>query len=127
MSENRQVAKKVAGILRMLAKKVEDDPGLVSGLKLDQIEMSAIQPKKRVVEVTIDFDVVQVVAEAGESVLRQRLETLDLQTLKGIVRQHGFDASKLAEKWRRKERLIDLIIERASARSDKGKVFEEYS
>ena len=62
----------------------------------------------------------------GEQVLRGKLEHFELKTLIQIVRQHGFDPSKLAEKWKNKERLINLIIERVTARNDKGKVFKDY-
>ena len=78
------------------------------------------------VSVLMFFDIFQIFAEGGEQALQQKLELLDLRTLKRIVGQHGFDPSKLAEKWRNKERLVNLIIDRVSARSDKGKVFKEY-
>ena len=79
--------------------------------------------RKKKTEAPVAFDVFQVFLREGEEALRQRLETLELKALKGIVSQHGFDLSNLAQRWRKKEKLIDLIVERVAARSEKGRVF----
>lgn len=126
MSDNKENAKKVARILRILAEKVEGNPNILKGLELSQQEIPAVKQKKEMQEPPINFDIFQIFAEGDEAALRQKLETLDLRSLKRIIRQHGFDPSKLAEKWRKKERLLNLIIERVFARSDKGRVFKEY-
>jgi hypothetical protein len=124
MSDNKEIAKKVARILRTLARKVEENPDLLKDMELSLGDIPAVKRKEK--ELPINFDIFQIFAEGGEMALRQKLETFDLRTLKRIIRQHGFDPSKLAEKWRKKERILSLIIERVSARSDKGKVFKEY-
>ncbi len=127
MSNDKEIAKRVAHILKVLAEKIEENPDTLRDLGLILGDIPTVnQKKKKTEEPPIDFDIFQIFAEGGEPALRQKLETLELKTLKGIVRQHGFDSSKLAEKWRKKERLLNLIIERVSARSDKGRVFKEY-
>lgn len=127
MSNDKEIAKKAAHILKVIAEKIEKNPEILSNLGLTLGDIPTVnQKKKKMEEPPIDFDIFQIFAEGGEPVLRQKLETLELNTLKKIVRQHGFDPSRLAEKWRKKDRLLNLIIERVSARSDKGRVFKEY-
>lgn len=122
---NKEFAEQVAHILRVLARKVEENPNILKDLELDPKDFPMIS-RKKIEKTTIDFDIFQVFTDGGEQALRQKLEPLDLKTLKEIVSKHGFDTSKLAEKWKRKERVVNLIINRVSARSDKGKVFKDY-
>jgi hypothetical protein len=61
--------------------------------------------------------------QEGEIALIRRLQELDLESLKDIVAEHGMDRSKLAMKWRKTDRLVDLIVETVSARSSKGNAF----
>ncbi|MBT9150053.1 MAG: hypothetical protein DDT40_00219 [candidate division WS2 bacterium] len=127
MSYDKEIAKRVARILRLLAEKIEENPDILKGKELSPGDIPIVsRKKKKIEEPTIDFDIFQIFAEGGEQALQQKLEILDLRTLKRIVSQHGFDTSKLAEKWRNKERLVNLILDRVSARSDKGRVFKEY-
>jgi len=127
MSDDKEIAKKVARILRLIAGKIEENPDMLkeTGLHIEDVP-TIIRKKRKTERLLIDFDIFQIFAGGGEQNLRQKLEPLDLRTLKGIVSQHGFDPSKLAEKWQKKERLVNLIIDRVSARSDKGKVFKDY-
>jgi len=55
--------------------------------------------------------------------LRQALASLDIEQLKDIVAEHGMDLPKLAMKWKRPERLIDLIVTTVRSRSRKGDAF----
>ena len=59
----------------------------------------------------------------GEDVLRNRLEYLDIEQLKDIVAEHGMDTQKLAMKWKKKERLVELIISTIRNRIEKGAAF----
>jgi len=127
MSGDKEIAKMVSRILRLLAEKIEENPDILKGKELSLRDIPIVsRKKKKMEEPTIDFDIFQIFAEGGEQALQQKLENLDLRTLKKIVSQHSFDTSKLAEKWLNKERLVNLILDRVSARSDKGRVFKEY-
>lgn len=59
----------------------------------------------------------------GEIELRARLEELDVEHLKDIIAEHGMDASKLAMKWKGKDRLMNLIIATVRDRIRKGDAF----
>jgi hypothetical protein len=59
----------------------------------------------------------------GEEVLQSQLQQLDVDALKDIVAQYGMDGSKLALKWKKPERLINLILVMVRERSTKGDAF----
>ena len=122
MSSDAEMAKRVARLLRLIAAKIEEHPEFLADMELALKDVPAAGRKKKTAE-PVPFDVFQVFLGEGEEALRQRLETLELKALKGIVSRHGFDPSNLAQRWRKKEKLIDLIVERVAARSEKGRVF----
>lgn len=69
------------------------------------------------------LDPVILYGESGEVLLRERLQTLDIEQLRDIVAECGMDPGKLVMKWKTKERVINHIVEMASARSKKGDAF----
>ncbi|WP_424947190.1 hypothetical protein [Candidatus Spongiihabitans sp.] len=68
------------------------------------------------------LDPVVLVSE-GSGELRKKLDSLGLEQLRDIVAECGMDPGKLVMKWKNKERVIDHIVEVASARSKKGEAF----
>lgn len=126
MSDEAEIAKQVARILRLVAGKIEDNPDFLKETGLALGDIPIVSRKKKTEEPHIDIDVFRIFSDEGEDVLRKKLEPLDSRLLVRIIRQHRFDPSKLAEKWKNKERLINLIVERVATRSDKGSVFKEY-
>jgi hypothetical protein len=126
MSDDKEIANRVARILRLLALKIESDPDILKDTGLSIIDAPKKTRKHREEKSAVGFDVFQVFAESSGSALRTKLMDLDLRTLRKIISEHGFDPSKLAGKWKNKEKLIDLIIDRVSSRSEKGGVFKNY-
>lgn len=63
----------------------------------------------------------------SEEVLQNKLQELSEKELKDIIAQYGMDTSKLAMKWKNKQRLIDLIVDVSRARSKKGDAFRNLS
>ena len=59
----------------------------------------------------------------GEDQLRESLSAMDLEQLKDIVAGYGLDRARLALKWRKPERLINLIVDTVKNRTHKGDVF----
>jgi hypothetical protein len=68
------------------------------------------------------LDPVEVVRQ-GEDELRSQLARLDLEELRDLVAQYGMDPGKLVMKWKDSARVIDRIVELASARARKGEAF----
>lgn len=66
-----------------------------------------------------------VVFADGTAELRRRLESLDIEQLKDIVAEFGMDSTQLAMKWKRPERLVDLIVQTAETRARRGDAFAE--
>jgi hypothetical protein len=62
-------------------------------------------------------------AAEGEQALRQALAGLDVEQLKDIVAEQGMDPANLALKWKRNDRLVDLIVTTVNQRSRKGEAF----
>ena len=61
--------------------------------------------------------------EDGDPYLREKLEKLSEKELKDIIADYGMDPSKLAMKWKDRDRLIQLIMETSARRATKGDAF----
>lgn len=55
--------------------------------------------------------------------LARRLDELNEEELKDIIAEHGMDRTKLAMKWKDKQRLVDLIKTTVESRAQKGDAF----
>lgn len=69
------------------------------------------------------LDPVELARQGGESLLREKIKTLTLDQLRDIVAQHGMDPGKLVMKWKDVNRVMDRIVDLASARATKGDAF----
>lgn len=66
-----------------------------------------------------------VMIENDEATLWNKLQTLTDKELKDIIADYGMDPSKLAMKWKSRDRLIALIVETSRRRASKGDAFRE--
>src|ERR1051326_1599474 len=57
---------------------------------------------------------------AGEDHLRAELAKLDLEQMKDVVAEYGMDTSRLALKWKSRERLPDFIFTTVVFRNTQG-------
>jgi hypothetical protein len=73
-----------------------------------------------------EVDPFDVLVEKGIDGLKIWLGSLDIDMLRSIVRQHSLDSSRLSDKWKNKERFVELICERVHARSRHGDSFRRY-
>jgi hypothetical protein len=64
-----------------------------------------------------------VLLQQGESSLRSALAQLDTEQLKDVISAFALDSSRLALKWKDRERLIELIVSGVRARLEKGDAF----
>lgn len=119
---NEENAKRAARFLRLIAAKLEEHPELLTGL--DLADLPAPAPRRKATSAPpLDFDVFAAFFAEGADGLRRQLEGLEIKELKAIVSRHGFDPSGLARNWRKREKLIELILQRVEARGRKGEVF----
>ncbi len=105
------VEQKVANLLRSLADEIERNPDF---LQSKQKSNKVAKP---------EINLFDLVAEGGEVLLRKKLESLSIIVLKQIIRVHSFDSSKLSERWKNRQRLIDLIVKQTMTLDSKGNVF----
>jgi len=85
---------------------------------------SSEKPQK--VERIPALDPFETYKQQGAEKLQSWLNELSLQELRAIVRQQRFDPSRLSDKWKTKERFIQLILERVVSRSKQGDSFRFY-
>lgn len=69
------------------------------------------------------FDPVELYHQKGEKHLREQLQPLEVKQLKDIIAEHGMDSSRRAMRWKKRDRLIELIVKTASCRARKGDAF----
>lgn len=62
---------------------------------------------------------------AGPDRLREALGPLELAQLLDIVAEYGMDPGKLVMKWKDRDRIIDRVVETATARATKGDAFRQ--
>ena len=93
----------------------------INGLLGDEPKLPATTPKRgrRSPAVLNPFELYKI----SEDAMFEQLNGLDIDKLKDIIAEYGMDSAKLAMKWRKKERLLDLIIDTVKRRSSKGDVF----
>lgn len=61
--------------------------------------------------------------QSGQQHLRNQLEPLTLEQLRDVLADYRMDPSKLAMKWKDRERVIDHIVATAVERGQKGDAF----
>jgi len=69
------------------------------------------------------FDPVELYHQKGEKHLHQQLQHLEVTQLKDMIAEHGMDSSRRAMRWKKRDRLIELIVQTASCRARKGNAF----
>ncbi len=73
------------------------------------------------------LDVFAIYTDEGEEGLKHKLELLDVSQLVNIIKKSNLDPSKLSHKWKKKDKLVSLIVTRISGRMEKGKTFLDYN
>lgn len=96
------------------------------GEPLSESSKLKIKLKKKIGKRLIDFNIFQVFTKGGKRTLIQELNSFGIDNLKKIVSQHRLDSGGLTRKWKDKQRLIKLIVDRVESRSKKGDVFRKY-
>lgn len=83
----------------------------------------SLSKKRRNSRMKSVFDPVELYHQKGEKHLRQQLQHLEVTQLKDMIAEHGMDSSRRAMRWKKRDRLIELIVQTASCRARKGNAF----
>lgn len=68
-------------------------------------------------------DVLTALEERGEDEFRFWLRTLDIPTLKAVIKVNGFDPAKVSTRWTDQDKFVGLVAEQAVARLKRGSAF----
>jgi hypothetical protein len=116
--------------LRTMASQVEADPALAARLmagtaiKSEHEAPTPAPPRAARELVAPPLDPFAALRQSGEEGLQQELASLDLASLKAIVRAYRLDPARISARWTAPERIIELIVEQAQARLNHGRAFE---
>ena len=66
------------------------------------------------------------VARQGQDGFRSWIDSQSIEQLKSIVSEHLLDVTGNARKWKTREKLVELIIERVESRAKQRGVFRRY-
>lgn len=69
------------------------------------------------------LDPFAVLRDRGEPGLQASLESLDLVSLRQLVRAHRLDPARISARWTARDRVIALIVDQVRARANHGKAF----
>ena len=69
---------------------------------------------------------VEIYYKEGEEKLTEIMNTLEIDDLKLIIRNHRLDTANKSVKWKDKEKLVNMIVQKAKSRATKGNVFLNY-
>lgn len=126
MSKNE--LKLVSQTLRKIAIIMEKEPKFLEDLERWLEKYEASSKKKSIGDHDKDtpVDIFNVYSKEGKDGLASTLKALELPELRKIIISNNLDPSKLSHKWKDKEKIINLILERTAARSNKGRAFINY-
>ena len=74
-----------------------------------------IKPKLNPLEVILE----------GERILMDKLLTLEISDLKDIIKFYEMDNTNSSSRWRKKERLVNYIVDVSKSRISRGNAFRE--
>ncbi len=127
-----QSAKKLIHALRDLLKLVEEEAGRNPDFAARLESIAANFPSKggekaaknkRTAKLLVVPDVFAALQEKGEREFRFWLRSLDITTLKAIVKKNGFDPAKASARWTEPDKFVALIAEQTVARLKRGSAF----
>ena len=124
-----QSTKKLTPILRNLLSLVDEEasrnPEFAARLESIMAELPTRparppRPPKAAVEIP---DVFAALQEKGEAEFGFWARTLDLVTLKAVIRSNGFDPAKASQRWTDPDKFVALVVEQTVARLKRGSAF----
>lgn len=128
----------LAQMLRILAEEVAGNKKLATRLAApwqaylaENISITSVpsdKPTRRKKATTKEppaLDPFMAFIEGGSVGLIKALENVEVQECKVIISHYALDPSRSYVRWRKKERLVELIVQRVKAVTNKGEVFKE--
>lgn len=123
-----QPTQKLTTVLRDLLALVDEEAARNPefAAKLDSL-MAAVPARARPPrqpKTAVSFpDVFAALQEKGESEFGFWLRTLDIPTLKAVIKANGFDPAKASQRWTDPDKFVALVIDQTLARMKRGSAF----
>lgn len=124
-----QPTKKLTAVLRDFLSVVDEEanrnPDFAAKLEAVMAQVPsrpARPPRPQKTAVPIP-DVFAVLQEKGESEFGFWVRTLDIPTLRAIIKKNGFDPAKAAQRWTDPDKFVGLVMEQTLSRMKRGSAF----
>lgn len=127
----KALKKTLRGLADLLASEAERNPAFAEALQNVLFESAGQKRAKETItlkkapKVEV-FDPFAALSEKGPVGFKEWLGTLDVPSLRAIVRQYRLDPTRLSDKWKTQGRFIELIHDRVQDRVSHGESFRNY-
>lgn len=124
-----QPTQKLTTVLRDLLAIIDDEanrnPEFASKLEavMAQLPSRPARPPRLPKPTVVVPDVFAELQAKGELEFGFWMRSLDIPTLKAIIKKNGFDPAKAAQRWTDPDKFIGLVIEQTLARLKRGSSF----
>jgi len=119
MQRTQTLTKLFKQLADLVAEEADANPAFAA--KLDAI--LAPLPKKAPAKAATAPDVFAEFEAKGADEFPFWLRSLDVPTLKAIVKANGFDPAKKSTRWKEPDKFVPLIVEQVQARLKRGSAF----
>ena len=125
---SKSESKRISHLLKEIATLMERDPNFLSELNqwVDNYEVSGVKRGANDHKPPLSMDVFETFSRIGKKGLESTLNELEIPELRRIIMSNNLDPSKLSHKWKDKEKMVKLVVDRVSARASKGSAFMNY-
>jgi hypothetical protein len=124
-----QPTKKLTPILRDLLALVDEEatrnPEFAAKLETIMAELPArpLRPPRLPKSAVSIPDVFAALQEKGEVEFGFWARTLDIPTLRAVIKKNGFDPAKASQRWTDPDKFVSLVIEQTVSRLKRGSAF----
>jgi hypothetical protein len=122
------IRKQIASFLMIIAKKIEVDEEFAKSIfsQLEENHPVTKNTSKKKKSTQLDdtkINIFEIYQNQGPEGLLGLLESLELQGLKKIVLENGLDPAQKVRRWRKKEKIMNHIVESVCKQMSKGDAF----
>lgn len=125
--KDSSLRKQVASVLVRMARKIEEDEEFAKLFFGEMMETPKVKKprtkKAKPEEKPLKLDVFTIYQNEGTEGLTALLQTFEVQELRKVVLDNGFDPAQKVRRWRLKDKIINFIIEAVGKQMTKGEAF----
>lgn len=128
MRRHQKLSKLFRDLAELLDDEASKNPGFADRLNSlvspTPAPSNALKPRKPRQRASLSIpDVLSALQTKGDEEFRFWLRSLDLPTLRAIVKSNGFDVARVSQRWTDPDKFTALIAEQTAARLKRGSGF----